>query len=1314
MDTPTPAPAPEKASPPTAARRPQWVDRLVGGLAATLVGALWLMEAVLILLAAGGLAAVLWARSPDALPQTLHWAQRWLADADSGISPLTFHDARGSLTSGGRIGRLRWQQDGLTIEIEALDVSWRPRLWWQVLFERELSIDRLAAQRLLVRDERAAPVDDPPTPPERLTLPWFRAISVPLEAEALTYSGRTSTSVDSGRLVAHYRYAAQTDTPTHHVRVKNLVWADGQYRIEASLLAVPPLTLQIDLDATVETPPMADLPAQTLAVRAQLHGELAGPQALLEASADVRSSAAARGGTRDPLLRLRARLRPWSDMPLADAQLRLQDLDLAPFWPGGPTTRLDGEWRAAYLEPIAPHAWRWRLQGHVRNRAARAWNDGGLPLQRLDADLELRPDHAHLHALRVALGSGRLEATGQARWSTGDVGRPWSERLVEGQGRLALQGIEPQALWSTLPHGRIDGQAEITHTTVHTHWSVRLTPSAADAIGATPVPTVRASGTWARQRLGIDTLLADWLGSRLEAQGRVTLGAMRSVQGGIHWTAPGLEIRGNGSWPWAEGPLQASVELRDAQRFQQWGQRAGQALDAWLPGQRIAGRVQDLWRTPWQGQARFDLRAPGPVHPWQAALQGSATLGLPEDAWTLETTLHLSGEGLGDAAHRLRAETMHLRAWRAGAPLGVRLALAQPVDIRLTADGHAMVAAGALELQPQARADRATPPMAAQPARIEWRRLQWASGRLETEGRASPLAMSWVNAWLSDATRPEGPMASAGFAGDLMLEADWDLSLPLTAATAEPARAQVRWRHVGGELTYLAGSGTDLPRVAVELESLQANATLQGSDVRVQARVGTRRFGHVQGHFTTRLTPPAPDGSGWRWPGDAPLQGQLQAELAQLAPLSALMPPGWRIEGEAQLDARIRGIRAQPSWLGQLQLQQLAVRSAQDGIEFSDGQLLARLDGDQMTIERLQLRGAGGVDGGLLTGQGRASWSRAPDGTPRPEMTLSLQARSLRLLARADRRLTLSGRIDSRLSDGLLDLTGRLDVDQALLLLPDETTPRLGRDVVIRGSTAPVPLTARLPFRLRLRSEVHLGNRVEVRGLGLQTMLQGQLLVEAQPGRLEPILTGEVRTVRGSYQAYGQRLQIERGLIRFNGPYDNPSLDLLALRPHPTQKVGIEIGGTARAPRLRLYADPDMPDNEKLAWLVLGRPARGTGAEAAVIQRAALALLGNRVDDAPLAQRFGLDELDVLGGAVNPDGTTTPAALTLGKRLSDQLYVSYSRSLAGAVGTVAVFLDFSRHLTLRAQAGDENAVDIIFTRAFDGRGAPRTIPPASP
>lgn len=427
--------------------------------------------------------------------------------------------------------------------------------------------------------------------------------------------------------------------------------------------------------------------------------------------------------------------------------------------------------------------------------------------------------------------------------------------------------------------------------------------------------------------------------------------------------------------------------------------------------------------------------------------------------------------------------------------------------------------------------------------------------------------------------------------------------------------------------------------------------------------------------------------------------------------LSPFIPPGWRVNGAIAAHANVGGTRNQPDLQGLLHVQRLSIRSLLEGIDFSDGELLARLQGQQMVVERLQLRGAGGAEGGVLRGSGQASWAQTDDAGWSPRVDLSFQAEQWRLLARADRRLTLSGNMRAHLTDDLLELTGRFVTDQALFLLPDETTPRLGSDVVIRGDSIPVPLHATLPFQTRLDVTVDLGNQFDVRGLGLQTALEGSLRVEAQPGQLTPSLAGDVRAVRGFYRAYGQRLNIERGLIRFNGPYDNPSLDILAIRPHPTQRVGVEIGGSALAPRVRLYADPDLPDSEKLAWLVLGRPASGAGAEAALLQQAALALLSGQGGqrDGTLAQNLGLDELSFQGEAVNPDGTTTAAALTLGKRLSDQLYVSYSRSVTGAAGTVAVFLDVSRFITLRAQAGDDNAVDIIFSRAFDRWRKPRTI-----
>jgi translocation and assembly module TamB len=134
-----------------------------------------------------------------------------------------------------------------------------------------------------------------------------------------------------------------------------------------------------------------------------------------------------------------------------------------------------------------------------------------------------------------------------------------------------------------------------------------------------------------------------------------------------------------------------------------------------------------------------------------------------------------------------------------------------------------------------------------------------------------------------------------------------------------------------------------------------------------------------------------------------------------------------------------------------------------------------------------------------------------------------------------------------------------------------------------------------------------------------------------------------------------------------------------------------------------LFADPDLPDGDKLAWLVLGRPASAAGAQAFVLQQAARRLLsrGGEPLDGALARSLGIDEIGFSGSVPGADGTTTGAAVTLGKRLSNDLYLSYEQSLTGAMSTVSILYDLSRRLTLRARAGTENAIDLIFTQRYD-------------
>ncbi|HSO44877.1 MAG TPA: translocation/assembly module TamB domain-containing protein, partial [Rhodoferax sp.] len=316
------------------------------------------------------------------------------------------------------------------------------------------------------------------------------------------------------------------------------------------------------------------------------------------------------------------------------------------------------------------------------------------------------------------------------------------------------------------------------------------------------------------------------------------------------------------------------------------------------------------------------------------------------------------------------------------------------------------------------------------------------------------------------------------------------------------------------------------------------------------------------------------------------------------------------------------------------------------------------------------------------------------------------------LSSRSDLRVVVSGKVSAQLKDARLTLRGALAADQALITLPDDSAPRLGDDVVVRGrptaATSPPqvvqtkkPGTAGSPRLVTdLLVTLDLGQDFQLRGRGLDTRLAGQLSLHAIDNE-PPNLTGTVRTVRGTFRAYGQRLNIEQGVLRFVGAFDNPMLDILAIRPNIAQRVGVQVSGTALSPVIRLYAEPELPEAEKLAWLVLGRSASGSGAEAALLQQAALALLGRKGTGpgTSLMASLGLDELSLSSNG--SDNGATGVTVTLGRRLSNDFYVAYESGLAGTMGVFTIFYDLSRNLTLRARTGEQSAVDLIWTLRYD-------------
>jgi translocation and assembly module TamB len=192
---------------------------------------------------------------------------------------------------------------------------------------------------------------------------------------------------------------------------------------------------------------------------------------------------------------------------------------------------------------------------------------------------------------------------------------------------------------------------------------------------------------------------------------------------------------------------------------------------------------------------------------------------------------------------------------------------------------------------------------------------------------------------------------------------------------------------------------------------------------------------------------------------------------------------------------------------------------------------------------------------------------------------------------------------------------------------------------------------------------------------------------------------GTINAVEGTYAAYGQKLALERGIVAFGGPFDDPRLDVLALRPNIDTRVGVSITGTAQTPRVRLFSDPDMSDTEKLSWLVLGRAPDGLGrTDTALLQRAAVALLageGEAPTDA-LMRNLGIDEISLKQG----DGDVRETVISLGKQLSRRWYVGYEQGVNSTTGTWQLIYRIAQQFTLRAQSGLENSLDVIWTWRF--------------
>jgi translocation and assembly module TamB len=560
--------------------------------------------------------------------------------------------------------------------------------------------------------------------------------------------------------------------------------------------------------------------------------------------------------------------------------------------------------------------------------------------------------------------------------------------------------------------------------------------------------------------------------------------------------------------------------------------------------------------------------------------------------------------------------------------------------------------------------------------------------RWTSRGVATGVPVSYLSQF-SDAVRQN-------LRGDMTLGAEWAFDMRAPSAPGAPPALDGSLHLFREKGDLIAG---DVAPVVLGMRQLDLRADVKGGALHAQLAVDGSKIGTAKVDATAQLIH-------GRLDNDSPLRLTANANLGSLAWVSPLIgQPGLEVDGALSLAVTGAGTVGAPTLNGTVSGDRLAVRWPDQGLRLRNGELRATLAGDSLQLQRFAFEGNSGraiIDGNVRFAGGEAA------------MNLKLVADKLEVLSRPDRTVVVSGQATVVRDARRFAVEGSFKADRALVEFAPQDRPTLSDDVIVLGRANPKDTPAKkeavVPLTIDLTAD--LGDDFHLRGMGADAYLAGSVRVR-KAGDGPPRINGSVHTVSGTYAAYGQRLAIERGVATFSGAYDNPSIDVLAVRKRPegeqlsdtNVEAGVQVRGTALSPVAKLVSTPNVSDSDKLSWLVLGHGMEGTtGNEADVLSAAAGALLGGKGGtggiQSKLANSLGIDELGVRQGAGQESGLAS-TVVTVGKRISSRLYLSFEQGAATATSVVRLRYKLTPRITLVLQTGTNTALDVLYSWAFD-------------
>jgi len=508
-------------------------------------------------------------------------------------------------------------------------------------------------------------------------------------------------------------------------------------------------------------------------------------------------------------------------------------------------------------------------------------------------------------------------------------------------------------------------------------------------------------------------------------------------------------------------------------------------------------------------------------------------------------------------------------------------------------------------------------------------------------------------------------MNAAGDA-DLPMRADGTLEgsgkIHRSAAGALSGNASIS--SARGSVTYTNQADAPLLRY----DQLRLSAELAPAGQRIDVHSGLDDGGRLDGQVTIAGAQQA-------------LGGQLDLRLNNLAVIELFSSEVANVQGGADGNFRFAGTLKQPAITGQANVRGFAAEVPSAGLKLTQGHLsVSTSDARQFLLS-----------GSVQSGKGTLAINGHADVGANAQTAITLKGSQFTAADIPAAKVVITPDLIVKQDAKGIDIGGGLTIDSADVnaeKLPGAGAIKASPDVVVIDQKQQEQAASKLPISALVK--VDLGQKTHIVGMGLDGRVTGLLTVSERPGRAT---TGQGQlAVDGTYRAYGQNLQIQRGQLLFaSTPIDNPGLNIRAARklnPNATidegQQVGLLVSGTAQRPILTVFSNPVMEQSDALSYLITGKPlSEVKGGEGSMVSAAAQALgsAGGDLLAKRIGSKLGVDDIGVssneaLGGS---------SAFSVGKYLSPRLYLSYGVGLFEPGEVITLRYRFGKRWNFEAQ-----------------------------